>query len=62
MHDDCALIPDIFKNGLKSKRKTEKYNPNDEELVTGSSEAVDIYEGKQIWLKPDTHLNYMVQK
>ena len=54
MHDDCALIPDIYKNGLKSKRKTEKYNPKDEELVTGSSEAVDIYEGKQIWLKPET--------
>ena len=42
------MISDIYKNGLKTKRKTEQYKPKDEDLVTGSSEVLDIYEGKKI--------------
>ena len=47
------MISDIYKNGLKTKRKTELYKPKDEDLVTASSEVLDIYEGKQIWLQPE---------
>ena len=53
MYGKSALISDIYENGLKKKRKTEQYKPEDEDLVTGSSGVVDIYEGIQIWLQPE---------
>ena len=54
------MISDIYKNGLKTKRKTELYKPKDEDLVTASSEVLDKYEGKQIWLQPEIKMKKIV--
>ena len=55
MYGKSPFISDIYENGLKKKRKTEQYKPEDEDLVTGSSGAVDIYEGIKIWLQPEIY-------
>ena len=52
MYENIVQISDTYapkNNGLKTKRKTELYNgKKDVGFGTGSSEIVDLYEGKPL--------------